>query len=319
VIFESLRRRARTRLRALLHRGAAEFDLDDELRFHLDMETEYLMRMGLSADEARRRARRDFGGVERYRDDARDARGIGAIEDLVRDIRVASRSLRRAPGFALVSILTVALGIGTTTAVFSLIDGILLRPLPYPQPDAILRIYERTPDYPASSFSGANFRDLERSAKSLQSVAFFASSEWTVLGLTQPLRLEAARVSDRFFDVMGVRPALGRAFLPGQAKGEDRDAVVVSDRFWRTWLNASPDWQNHLIRIDGGTVRVIGVMPPGFSYPAGTDFWVVRADDNPARTAHNWSVIGRLKPGRTAADARAELDPVFAGLKRQLG
>lgn len=316
---ESLSRRARTRLRALFHRGDAELDLDDELRFHLDMETEYLMRMGLPEHEARTRARRDFGGVERYRDDARDARGVGAIEDLGRDIVVATRSLRRAPGFALVSIFTVALGIGTTTAVFSLIDGILLRPLPYPQPDAIVRIYERSREYPASSFSGANFHDLERNTKTLQAAAIYAPDQWTVLGLAQPLRVGAARVSDRFFDVMGVRPAMGRGFLPGQAEGEDRNAVVISDRFWRGWLGARADWQNHLILIDGATLRVIGIMPAGFSYPAATDFWVVDKDDNPSRTAHNWSVIGRLKPGVTAAATRTELDRVFGALKQQLG
>ena len=138
-----LGRRIQTRLRALLRRDVAEQDLDDELRFHLDMETEYLMRMGLPEADARRRAQREFGGVERYRDESRDARGVSAIEDFVRDLRVSARSLRRAPGFSLVSIFTVALGIGATTAVFSIIDGILLRPLPYPKPAELVRIYER--------------------------------------------------------------------------------------------------------------------------------------------------------------------------------
>jgi predicted permease len=313
-------RRLRARARALFQRNAVERDLDDELHFHLDMETEHLMRMGFSEGEARRRANREFGGVERYRDESRDARGVSAIEDFLRDVKVGARSLRRAPGFALVSIFTVALGIGATTAVFSIIDGILLRPLPYPAADELVRIYERTAEYPTSSFAAPNFYDLERNTKSLRAAALYADDEITVLGLSQPVRIGMARVSDRFFDVMGVHPSLGRGFVVGEGRGAGNDhPVVISDRFWRAWLNARPDWQNHLIRVDGGVARVVGIAPPGFSFPTGSDMWAVSYDDNPHRTSHNWYVIGRLRPGHTIDDARAELDQLFGGLKRQMG
>ncbi len=314
-----LGRRLRARVRALWQRKALEQDLDDELRFHLDMEKEYLMRMGLSETDARRRAQREVGGVERYRDESRDARGVGAIEDLVRDLKVGTRSLRRAPGFALVSIFTVALGIGATTAVFSIIDGVLLRPLPYPNPHELVRLYERTAEYPASRFAGANFKDLEQNSKTLRAVAAYSGYDVTVLGFSQPVRAGLGRVSDRFFDVMGVRPAAGRGFLVGEAKGADRDAVVISDKFWRTWLNARPDWQNHLVRLDGATVRVVGIMPRGFSFPDGMDLWIPAIDENPSRTAHNWSVIGRLRDGMSATDVQAELDHLFGGMKARLG
>jgi predicted permease len=316
-----LSRRLRARARALFNRTAAERDLDDELRFHLDMETEYQMRMGLSEGDARRRAQREFGGVERYRDESRDARGVSAVEDFLRDLKVGARSLSRAPGFALVSIFTVALGIATTTAVFSIIDGILLRPLPYPNPDQLIRIYERSPEYPASSFTAPNFFDLERHSKTLRAAAYYASDEFTVLGLSQPVRVNSARVSERFFDVMGVRPAHGRGFVVGESRqgGGGQYAVVISDRFWRTWLNTRPDWENHLVRVDGATLHVVGVMPPGFSYPAGTDMWVTVYDDHPSRTSHNWSVIGRLRDGRSASETQVELDQLFSGLKQRLG
>jgi predicted permease len=314
-----LGRRLRSRFNALVHRGAAERDLDDELRFHLDMETEYQMRMGLSENDARLRARREFGGVERYRDESRDARGVSFIEDLRRDLTVAARALRRTPGFALVSIFTVALGVGMTTAVFSIIDGVLLRPLPYPDADALVRVYERSAKYQASNFTGANYYDLERVSRALRVSAYYGSGTETVLGLAQPLRVTEAYVSDRFFDVLGVHPRLGRGFVPGGAKGEDVNAVVISDRFWRQWLGARPDWQNASIQLEGGSYRVIGVTPAGFSYPVGADIWVAYHDDNPSRTSHNWAVIGRLRDGHTAGELRAELDNYFGPLKARLG
>jgi predicted permease len=309
----------RARLRALFDRKTAEADLDDELRFHLEMETEHQMRMGLPEGEAKRRARVEFGGVERYRDESRDARGVGAVEDLTRDLRVALRSLKRAPGFALISIFTVALGVGTTTAVFSLIDGILLRPLPYPNADAHVRIYERSAKYPASSVSGANFLDIERQSKTLETVAFFSDWPQTILGLAEPVRVDAAVVSARFFDVLRVRPVTGRGFLSDGGRNGETHAAVISDRFWRQTLSARSDWSTMLLHGDRGDSRIVGIMPPGFSYPTGVDVWVVGTDDNPSRTAHNWSVIGRLEPGARIDDARTELDHLFGALKAQLG
>jgi predicted permease len=309
----------RARFRALFHRSTAESDLDDELRFHLDMETEHQMRMGLPEDEAKRRARVEFGGVERYRDESRDARGVGAVEDLTRDLRVALRSLKRAPGFALISIFTVALGVGTTTAVFSLIDGILLRPLPYPNAGALVLIYERSAKYPASHVSGANFGDIERQTNTLQSVSLFSDWQQTILGLDAPIRVDGAQVSPRFFDVVGVHPAQGRGFLPGEGRDGSMHNTVISDRFWRTMLGARPDWATMILHSDVGDSRVVGIMPPGFAYPAGVDLWTAVIDGNPSRTAHNWSVLGRLNDGRTVDDTRRELDLLFGQLKAQLG
>ena len=312
-------RRLRGRIRALFHRERADADLDEELRFHLEMETEHQMRMGLPEGEARRRARIGFGNVERYRDEARDARGVGAIDDFMRDVRIGVRSLRRAPGFAFISIFTVALGVGTTTAVFSLIDGILLRPLPYPNAGALVRIYERSAKYPASSFSGADFLDVERESKTLTSVAFFGDWPQTILGLAEPVRADVAGVSSRFFDVMGVQPAKGRVFLPGEGRVGEMRTAVISNRFWRETLGARGDWNSMLLHTDAGDSRIVGIMPPGFSYPSGADVWVAITNDNPSRTAHGLNVIGRVKQGRSIDDVRVELDHLFGALKAQLG
>src|SRR5258708_3827814 len=306
-------------MHALFQRGRAEADLDDELRFHLDMETEHQMRMGLSEGEAKRRAHMDFGGVERYRDEARGARGVRAIDGLIRDVRVSVRSLRRTPGFALISIFTVALGVGTTTAVFSLIDGILLRPLPYPNADALVRIYERSANAPTMRFSGADYLDVERQSKTLQSVAAFSDWPQTILGPAEPVRVDAAAVSARFFDVLGVRPEIGRGFVPGEGRSGAMRAAVISDRFWRQTLGERKNWNTMTLHSDAGDSRIVGIMPPGFSYPSGVDVWVVTSDENPSRTAHNWSVFGRLKAGSNVADARGELDHLFGAFKAQLG
>jgi putative ABC transport system permease protein len=312
-------RRIARRLRALLNRASAEADLTDELRFHLDKETDYQMSLGHSEQDARRRAHVEFGGVERYRDESRDARGLRSIEDFVRDVKVATRALRRAPGFALISICTVALGVGMTTAVFSLVDGILLRPLPYPHPEALVRIFERSTKYPASRFSGADFLDLERRSKTLQSVAFFSAWQQAIVGLNEPVRVNGAAVSDRFFEVLATRPALGRGFLPREGQSGSLHAAVISDRFWRQVLAARSDWNTMILHGDAGDSRIVGIMPPSFSYPTGADIWVVTTDTLPSRRAHNWSVIGRLAPGRTPADTRVELDQVFGSIKAQLG
>jgi putative ABC transport system permease protein len=307
------------RLRALVGRRAAERDLDDELRFHLDMEIEHNVSLGLSTETARRTALHDFGGVARVKDDARDARGLRLLEDLLRDLRLAARALRRSPAYTLVALLTLALGIGATTAVFTVVDGVLLRPLPYVEPDRLVRLFERTDGGDHTDFAGANFHDLQRESRTLQRVAFFGSGDATVLGAAQPLRVQAASVSAHFFDVLGVRPLMGRTFLPDEPISLAALPTVVSYRFWQSVLGGDPAFARRTLRAEGATLRIVGVMPPEFDYPAGVDLWGLTEDDNPYRTAHNWSVFGRLAPDATIEQARAELDAQFGRLKAELG
>src|SRR5688500_18363817 len=178
-----LGRRLRRRARSLFNARSMDRELDEELQFHLTMEVDYHVRRGLSPTKARALALREFGGVMRIKEESRQTRGIGVLEDLGRDLRLAVRSLRRTPVYAAVAILTIAVGIGVTTAVFSVVDGVLLRALPYPEPDKLVRLSERSTDYARMSFAGANFRDVQAQTRTVPLMAaFYAASPITVLG-----------------------------------------------------------------------------------------------------------------------------------------
>jgi putative ABC transport system permease protein len=317
---DTLVRRLRRRLQALLHPRAAELELDEELQFHLEMEIDYHIRRGVPPAEARSRALREFGGVMRIKEESRQTRSFGTLEDLWRDLRFASRSLRRTPVYALVAILTIAVGIGVTTAVFSVVDGVLLRPLPYPEPDRLVRLSERSAEYARMSFAGANFRDVQARTRTVPGLAaFFSASPITVLGLREPMRPRVAVVTGEFFDVMGIPPELGRSVAPGEGDIGGPNVALVSHAFWTSALEGDSAFSRHTLRIGNAMYPVVGVMPTGFNYPTGADVWVTGADDNPYRTAHNWLVIGRLGPGETVQSARRELDGIVGQLKKTYG
>jgi predicted permease len=297
-----------------------ERELDEELQFHLAMEVDYYIRRGLSPAEARTRALREFGGVMRAKEESRRTRGVGVIEDFGRDLRLASRSLRRTPVYAAVAILTIAVGIGVTTAVFSVVDGVLLRPLPYPEPDRLVRVSERSAEYARMSFAGANYYDVQKRTRTVPQLAmFFSASPVTVLGAGEPLRPRVSAVTREFFDVIGVRPALGRAFVSDEGRIGGPTVALVGHDFWRTALAGDSSFHQRSLRIGNATYPVVGVMPAGFNYPTGAEIWVTGADDNPYRTAHNWLVIGRLGPGETVESARRELDGIVGQLKQTYG
>jgi putative ABC transport system permease protein len=317
--FGILRQRVLRRIRALVRRAAVERELDDELRFHLEMEAEYHMRHGLDPEEARLAALREFGGMTRTKEEAREARGVGALDDLGRDVRFASRSLRRTPVYTIVALLTIALGIGVTTAVFSVVDGVLLRPLPYPQPERLVRLYERNERYPRNQWAGANFNDVRPNAKSFSRMAFYSAWNSTILGGNEPRRARTAAVSTEFFEVLGVRPLRGRALDAGDGTVGGAQVAIVSHAFWQSALGADSAFAQRSLQLGNESYPIVGVMPPGFAYPAGVDVWFSAADANPHRTAHNWSVIGRLAPGATVASASAEVDAILARRKAEFG
>lgn len=305
--------RMRLRLRALLDREGMDADLDDELRFHLEMETEANLRRGLDPIEARRQAVLLFGGVERFREECRDVRGVRPLVELWRDARFGMRMLRKSPGFTLVAILTLALGIGATTVVFSLANSVLLRPLVYPDAERIFVLWEqhRVQGLRPASYPG--FRQWKEQSRSFSGLAFIRGEDFILRGPEGPQRLTAAFASGDFFQVLGTPPRLGRVFAE-EAPGEER-VVVLSDRLWRHRFGSDPGIVGRSISTPEGSFTVVGVMPPGFNAPFWADMWLpieaLPPSDRYALEQPNLhvdaQVMARLAPGSTREAAEAEM------------
>lgn len=303
----------RVRARALLRRDVVEQDFSEEIRFHLDMETEANLRRGMSPEEARRAARLAFGGIERVREEHRDARGTRLLEDALADLRYAARWLARRPGFALSAILTLALGVGGATAVVCVVDGVLLRPLPYPQAERLVAIWSLTrgETEPWAS-SPPDFRVFREQASAFEGIGGYYTTATNLVAAGEPHRLPAARASAEMFSVLGVRPHLGRAFrreeeLPGNAR-----VVLLSHRAWKGRFGGQASIVGSSLTLDGAPHTVIGVMPASFRFPdRSAELWLPMAfsPDDVLNTRGNYFVnlVGRLRPGVTLERAESEL------------
>ena len=236
------------------------------------------------------------------------------MDRLSQDLRYAVRQLARSPGFAIAAVLTLGLGIGANAAIFSVVDAALLRPLPYPHPEQIVRAYEVI-DNENWSASPSDFADLRAQNHTLSKLASIDAFPHTLTGPgLEPLPVPSARVSGDFFDVMGVAPALGRPFVAAETQYGQTEAVVLSDAIWHTRFGARSDILGQPIQLDGKSYLVVGVMPPGFSYPSGTQMWTPLAFSDTElatqRGAHYLNVIGRLKPATTIPQATADLQGI---------
>jgi putative ABC transport system permease protein len=313
------------RLVAAADRERLEREMDEELRFHMEMEAEELERAGHTPAEARRRALVAFGGVDRTKEAARDVRGLGRLDEVRQDVRQALRMLRLNPGFTVVGLLTLALGVGATTAIFSLVHGALLRPLPYAEPDRIVTLAERWPDGERGAVADENFRDWRELSRSFEAMAFHWNPAFvpplTVLGGEAPVRAWVTGVSGGFFEVFGVAPLRGRVFAAEEQQLGGPAAAVVSHSFWRSHLGGDEAVLERSIEVDGEARPIIGVMPAGFHYPGDTDVWLALERHPPIvyRTAKNYAAVGRLRAGVTAAGAQAELDRLGERLKERHG
>jgi putative ABC transport system permease protein len=315
-------------LRLLARRAAADRELDEEIRLHLDLETEKNIRAGLSPDEARRRAVLAFGGVAATREAHHEARGVSWLEDAAADARHALRAFRRSPALAGAAVVTLALGIGANTAIFSAVNAVILRPLPYPEAARLVSLGEDNPEYGwvHAQVAPANMLDWREQVAAFADVAGYVDIATTVTltGEGEPKVLSSAQVTGNFFSVLGVRARVGRTLEAGESWAPGPRVAVVSDRLWRERFGANPGVIGRTVELSGRPVQVVGVLPPGFGFPAeAVDVWLPTRWD-PAdrdrtyfRRAHWLRAIARLRPGVTLGEAAAQLQTVVRRLQQQ--
>ncbi|HWW85081.1 MAG TPA: ABC transporter permease, partial [Vicinamibacterales bacterium] len=313
------------RLLALFTWNAREQEMDQEMAFHIDALARDLRRSGMSDADANRAARERFGNVRRLKEQGHDLRTAGAIEDIVRDIRHSARGLLRSPGFAIAIVVTLALGIGGNAAIFSIVDQLLLRPLPYPEGDRLLMVYEaftgprgpREGTSPApkhNSVSTANWLDWQRKNRTLQSLAAWVTYSVTLTGGGEPERLNAQAVSSEFFPLLGVNPILGRTISAEDDRPKGPRVNVISYHLWQRRFGGDPSVIGRIVQLDERPTEIIGVMPASFRfiYPD-NDLWSpIQLDRNqPRETSGRFmDVVARLKPGVTLARARGDMEGV---------
>jgi predicted permease len=298
------------RLRALLRKGSVERELDEEVRFHLERQTELNIAGGLSPSEARRAALRSFGGVERAKEQCREARGVRLVEDLWQDLYFGVRTLLKKPGFTLVAVATLALGIGANTAIFSIVNGVLLRPLPYPEPERLDTIFQQNSSTNRFGISVADFEALEKEYKQSDGLAAFTQRAVTLTGGERPEQIKATFATDGFFETLGVSPWRGRTFLPGDSRPDAEQAVVITHGFWQRRLGSDAEAIGRRLTLDGVGYTVVGVMPPGFVSPEGAspDLWpILRLQTPKRRGPFNLRVIARRGAGVSEEQGQEEL------------
>jgi putative ABC transport system permease protein len=291
-------------LRVLLGRRRFERDLDAELESHLQHQIDDLIGRGIPEPEARRRARAAFGAIDGAKDAARAARGIRWADELRGDLRYALRTLWKSPGYSAVAVATLALGIGANTAIFSVVDGVLLRALPFPESH---RLVQLTRDYPLGALW--TYRGMAASYTGVAAYAYGAELNLFAGGTAE--RIQGRAVSTEFFAVLGITPLLGRTFGPGEDAPGAAPVAVISEALWRRRFGAEPELVGRSIQIDGTPRQVVGIVPASFAFPRfGTEVWVPVLLD-PSLHASVWGAggtvfIARLKPGVTLAQADAE-------------
>ncbi len=314
------------KLGALLFSDRLEREMEREMRFHLERETEENMRRGMTPTEARRAARLSFGGVERFKEECRDVQRPRRWETFWQDVRYGARMLRKQPGFTCLAVLTLALGIGANTAIFSVVYGVLLRPLPYRDGNelVVLRQQASLAGVNNLGFSVKEIDDYRARNQALAGLVEHHSMTFTLLGGAEPELIQTGVVSANFFDVMGVRPLLGRAFLPeDEAPGADA-VLVLSYKYWQRSQHGDPNIVGKRFRMNDRPHTVIGVLPPVPQYPNENDVYMptsacpTRSSERfkANRNARMMSMFGRLKPGVPLAMAQAELVAIRGGADR---
>jgi putative ABC transport system permease protein len=293
-------------------RKQREQDLERELRSDLELEAEEQRENGITAEDAHYAARRAFGNMSLTKEDVREMWRWTKLEQLIQDFRYASRILRKSPGFVITAVFSLALGIGANTAIFTVVNGVLLRPLPFPHPDRLVQLWETKPskDYFRNVVNPFNFLDWRERTHSFEGMAAVTALNTNLTGLGDPVALQGMQVSPNFFSVLGVSPATGRSFLPEEGVPGHDHVAVLSFALWQSRFGGDPSIIGRKITVDGEPSTVIGVMPRGFRLPQYTpDIWTPL----PIVRSKEWEggrflqVIARLKPGISLEQAQQDL------------
>jgi len=306
-------------------------DFTSEIEAHIQLEIERLREQGLSEEEARATARRSFGNLMQAEERFYESRRWLWWDHRWQDIRYALRMLRKSPGFTAIAVLTLALGIGATTAIFSVVDATLLHPLPYPQPEQLVSVEDDLPGVGAHDvgMSEPEWQDLQRSG-----IFEYVSPTWfdenNLTGSSQPERVRLLIVAPNYFALLGVKPQLGRAFNPGDHSPGLTLEVLISDGLWKQSFGGDPHILDRSLRLDTDLYRIVGVMPQGFDAPGRTteerniEVWIATSfygppmSDHPLRSGRNLpTAVARLKPGLTIAQAQSRLDALVAALQKE--
>ncbi len=320
--------RTRSWFRTILFRSRTESEMDAELRFHIDAFAEDLTRRGVPREAAQRRARIEFGGIERAKEECRDARGSSFLESVLQDLRFALRMFRKSPVFATVAVITLALGVGANTAIFSVVYDVLLRPLPFERPDQLVSLFEAklAEGIKKTGCSYVDFEEWQDQNHVFSAIAGAQRHQLTLTGRGDPSVVDTVVVTPGIFSLLQARPLAGRAFVAEDGPRGAAPVVILSESLWRTVFGSDPSILGSSISLDQRPFTVVGIMPAGFRVPVFTEnqeIWIPLAQDPlfggwMTRSGGHWlRAVGRLKPGVTMAKAQAEMDAVSARLARK--
>jgi predicted permease len=317
-------RSIQSRLRALFRKRKLDADMDDEMRSHIELRTQANIEAGMNPEEARFAALRQFGWTESIKEDCREQRGVRWLENLLRDLRYGARQLHKNPGFTTVAVLTLALGIGANSAIFSVIDSVLLRPLPYPDSERLVWLAERGTDWEGGPISYPNFEDWREQQSVFERVGVFNWNNFVLTGRGDPVHLLGVQISADSFAALQVQPILGRTFAPEEDLPGAQPVAMLSHPVWQSQFGGDPSILNRTIELNDRAHTVVGIMPAGFAYPAESVVWV---PVGPVAAETGWREergtrpglygVARLKSGVTLEQARAAMDTIAARLEQQ--
>jgi predicted permease len=303
------------RMRALLRRDSVLHDIDEEMRIHVEMEMEKNIERGMRPDEARAAALKSFGNRGQIKDLGYEIRGGGWLEDFWQDLRYGARTLRKNPGFTLIAIVTLSLGIGANTAIFTVVNAALLRGLPYREPERLAHLFETTPQkaYAQREFSYPDYQDYQRS-QAFEGLAAYTGGGGILTGRGEPQRIFAPAASANFFSVLGVAPLLGRTFREGDDKPGAERVTILTYGLWRRMFGGDPSVIGQTLTISGAQYTVVGVLPASFQFALRqADLWLPyqpTPNQLSRRFMHGTNLIGRLRPGVSLEQAQAETSSI---------